>query len=741
MSQTRAMKAHDRARPVVVTFGLVGAFLAAGYGVLFTVLDEMRDEYGITESALGVVIGVGFFAGFVAQSAIAPLADRGHARRLVLTGLLLNIAGLLLMAVATTIVPLLAGRIIAGLGVGMAVPAIRRIVILADPGRLGHNLGLLLAADVSGFAAGPAISALLVGPFGIPTPFVVIAVATAVALPFIARTKVTETADPVTQRFAFDLLRIRPFAGAVVLGSAVFLMIGAFDALWSLALDDLEADEWIANLGITLFALPLVLFGAVGGRLAQRVGPFRVGTIGLLLGALFMMLYGVMPTAGAMFAVAMVHAVSDGITVSSTGVAVGLVVPAERQAGAQGVLGGLQTLSAGVVAIIAGVLYEHAGRTTAYAFASGLMVVFVAVGVWLARGSFAITGGRQLGDGSADLSDRCNGPEFGEERNDPSARPLEVPGTTIVMGIATGGGAELATTAHGDDGASRRRGDRYLVSDAEKAAFGRDGFVHLRGVLSPAELVDIEVVYDRFLRGDIAVPGKDFNDMTTGEHGSDPSRYAIVNVMVPRRYHPEWQGNVFERRASDIAAQLCGEGMVIDFDQLLAKQPGRDDAVFGWHQDQAYWIDTDDRRTATCWLAVDASTVENGCVQFLPGSHREPVRPHHPLHGDRDTSHTLVTDLRPDDVMVPVPVDRGDITVHSEGVLHGSGGNSTTDSWRRAYIVAFRSASTVQAERELGFTHSHNDDVTVLERVDGLAVASGRGGDDEGEGDVTRTPR
>ena len=193
----------------------------------------------------------------------------------------------------------------------------------------------------------------------------------------------------------------------------------------------------------------------------------------------------------------------------------------------------------------------------------------------------------------------------------------------------------------------------YLVSAASKEAFRRDGYVHLEAVLSEDELVEIEAVYERFLRGEIAVAGKDLNDMTTGEHGSDPSGYAIVNVMVPRRYYPAWQGNVFERRATSIATQLCGEGMVIDFDQLLAKQPGRDDAVFAWHQDQAYWIDTDDRRTATCWLAVDDSTVENGCMQFLPGSHREPVRPHHPLHGDRDASHTLVTELRPGDVMRP----------------------------------------------------------------------------------------
>jgi ectoine hydroxylase-related dioxygenase (phytanoyl-CoA dioxygenase family) len=280
------------------------------------------------------------------------------------------------------------------------------------------------------------------------------------------------------------------------------------------------------------------------------------------------------------------------------------------------------------------------------------------------------------------------------------------------------------TEATTDPGTSRRTPDSYLVSEDELEAFRRDGYVHLRAVMSPEEMDAIEAVYDRFLRREIDVPGKDFNDMTTGEHGTDPSGYAIVNVMLPRRYYPEWQDNAFERRAASIAEQLCGEGMRLDFDQLLAKQPGRDDAVFGWHQDQAYWIDTDDRRTATCWLAVDDSTVENGCLQFLPGSHHEPVRPHRPLHGDRSESHTLVTDLRPDDVMRPVPIRRGDITVHSEGILHGSGGNRTTDSWRRAYIVAFRSEDTVAEERRRGFTHSHNDETEVLDTVAGLLADS-----------------
>ena len=115
-----------------------------------------------------------------------------------------------------------------------------------------------------------------------------------------------------------------------------------------------------------------------------------------------------------------------------------------------------------------------------------------------------------------------------------------------------------------DRGVDRRQGDTYRLSAQEVESFKRDGYVHLKGVMSPDEMNDIESVYERFLRGEIEVVGKDFNDMTTGEHGTDPSGYAVVNVMLPRKYYPQWQGNLFERRAKSIAEQLCGEGMTIE---------------------------------------------------------------------------------------------------------------------------------------------------------------------------------
>jgi len=262
----------------------------------------------------------------------------------------------------------------------------------------------------------------------------------------------------------------------------------------------------------------------------------------------------------------------------------------------------------------------------------------------------------------------------------------------------------------------RRRGPVYRLTDEEKERFRRDGYVHLRGVLSDEELAGIAATYDRFLKREIPVPGKDLCDMS-GDYTRTFEQYSIVNVMLPRRYYPAWQGNLYEQRAASIAEQLHGPGMVIDYDQLLAKRPHKTDAVFEWHQDQAYWPVFEGSRTATVWLAIDDSTLANGCMRFVPGSHLFPIRPHRPLKRDRGESHTLLTDVDPaKDEIRPVPIRRGDVTVHNERVLHGSGGNSTS-GWRRAYVVAFRAKATVAEERRLGFTHSHNDEKTVLDSV------------------------
>ncbi|MFT7486379.1 MAG: phytanoyl-CoA hydroxylase, partial [Candidatus Paceibacteria bacterium] len=75
----------------------------------------------------------------------------------------------------------------------------------------------------------------------------------------------------------------------------------------------------------------------------------------------------------------------------------------------------------------------------------------------------------------------------------------------------------------------RRNGSLYRVLPEELERFQQDGYVHLKGVVSPQELREIEEVYMRFVRREIEVRGRDYCDMS-GDYGRAPDDYSIINV-------------------------------------------------------------------------------------------------------------------------------------------------------------------------------------------------------------------
>lgn len=123
-----------------------------------------------------------------------------------------------------------------------------------------------------------------------------------------------------------------------------------------------------------------------------------------------------------------------------------------------------------------------------------------------------------------------------------------------------------------------------------------------------------------------------------------------------------------------------------------------------------------DTRTATFSLALDATTVQNGCLRFVPGSGKEKkLWPHVPLGASREEAHGIGVDVKekteenPDGHQVEYcEIPRGSVTVHDEWVVHGSSGNMS-DGHRRTYVIAYRTEETVRKERAMGFSHSHND--------------------------------
>ena len=359
--------------------------LAAGYGVMFTMLDDWRTAYGIQETGLSMIIAVGFFTSFVAQLTIAPFADRGHDRKLMTVGMAANAIGALLMAFGASLPAFLLGRFIMGVGAGIAIPAIKRIVIVSDPENMGGNLGRGVSIEVGGFAIGPVIAALTVDSINLAAPFILIAVLIAITGVIIARLSITETAieDRTDERFAIDLLKNRAVLGSILVGLALFVMIGVYDSLWVIIMDDLKAPHWVGNAGVALFGLPWIFFGALGGRIAQKHGPLRVSAFGLALGSLYMTSYGFMTMPYFMLGVGLTQSMVDSLTVTGIGVAVAQATPPERQAGASGLLGGMQTLTGGIAAMFAGTMYEHFGQKFAFTATGVAMAILVALGCFL----------------------------------------------------------------------------------------------------------------------------------------------------------------------------------------------------------------------------------------------------------------------------------------------------------------------------------------------------------------------
>jgi 2-oxoglutarate-dependent dioxygenase len=123
------------------------------------------------------------------------------------------------------------------------------------------------------------------------------------------------------------------------------------------------------------------------------------------------------------------------------------------------------------------------------------------------------------------------------------------------------------------------------------------------------------------------------------------------------------------------------------------------------HQDQSYFRVRPEDALVTAWIALDAATEENGCMAYVPGSHRhgifeivpDPERPVHHIPLTRDIR------LR-DEVLCPVPA--GSIIFHHGCTLHRSAVNHT-DTWRRALILHYSTADARSDHQRL------NDEVSL----------------------------
>jgi len=134
------------------------------------------------------------------------------------------------------------------------------------------------------------------------------------------------------------------------------------------------------------------------------------------------------------------------------------------------------------------------------------------------------------------------------------------------------------------------------------------------------------------------------------------------------------------------AAQLLGGAVRFWHDQLFVK-PARDGGVVAWHQDYSYWTRTAPVDHLTCWIGLDDSTIENGCVHYVPRSHKWDLLPRGNLADDMnaifdDLSEAQKREFKP----VAVELKKGEASFHHPLTVHGSFEN-TSNRPRRAMVI------------------------------------------------------
>ena len=378
-----------------VTTGSIGGIIA--------VLGPLRDEQGFTDTQIGVVVACGFLAAFLAQVALAPLADRGHGRIMAVAGVALGAAALGAMAVMDGIAAWAASRAGLGFAAGLVLPGLRRAASVLNPSKAGENLGRLMVGEVLGFVVGPVISAAMVSVGGLRAPFVVFAAGMALFLPVVARLPADRGLTDTGRRSSLDLLRRPRLQGALIMVFGYFAMVGAFEAVLPIMFQDRGGGPIHTGVAFTLLALPIAVVSPRAGRAADRLGPVQMAASGMAVVAVLTMTYGFLPGLAAPMAAMALVGVADGFGATASQVAVARAAPEQRQAGAMGLMGAVEVLGAGVAALPAAVAYDFWGERPVWAVTGAASLVLVGAGWLRLRGSDPT--GADAGQSSASSSE------------------------------------------------------------------------------------------------------------------------------------------------------------------------------------------------------------------------------------------------------------------------------------------------------------------------------------------------
>jgi phytanoyl-CoA hydroxylase len=230
------------------------------------------------------------------------------------------------------------------------------------------------------------------------------------------------------------------------------------------------------------------------------------------------------------------------------------------------------------------------------------------------------------------------------------------------------------------------------VSEHAVEQFRREGYLAIGPVLSAEELAELRAAYDRIFHG--SEKPSSYRNLGQRE-GETISEGAVLQIIDMHRCDDAFRRLLYKPALLDWAAGLMGTPNVrLYHDQGLYK-PALHGDIVPWHQDNGYWK-LEPPGAASCWIALDDATLENGCMWVLPESHLAGEVPH-----QRAGEYVAQLAAEADESKaVPVPLPAGSAMFHHCRTLHRTLPNRSPHQ-RRAWVIHFMPADTHQRGKPL----------------------------------------
>ena len=240
---------------------------------------------------------------------------------------------------------------------------------------------------------------------------------------------------------------------------------------------------------------------------------------------------------------------------------------------------------------------------------------------------------------------------------------------------------------------------QFALNEEQVIQFKELGYLHGIKVLNSEQIKALSEELHEMVDPDHE--GNEFFYEYHSNESEDPET-AIFHALGAWRVRPTFHDVLWNPAFTMAAYQLLGKNFRLFHDQLFSK-PAKHGGVVAWHQDFSYWTWTEPMSHLTCGIGLEDVDKENGCMYYIPNSHRWGLLEKESLTGDMDAIREKLTESQVADFdkKIPVEMKAGEASFHHPLLMHGSYENNS-ERGRRATIINVFSDGVVSNREDDG---------------------------------------